>query len=214
MSQSVLHPYTNPREAARNRAAGHRARQGRAASMTRRARTISRRWRGLWCTALGWGEEELVEAAAEQMRKLSFGHIFAGKSHEPAIALAEKLKEIAPFPVGKVFFANSGSEANDTPDQILLVRRQCARESQGQKKIISRAKAYHGVTMASGQPDGPARQSQKLRPAAGFRRASRNVRIIIAAAEPARAKRDFSARLAANLEAADRDAKAPTRSPP
>ncbi len=52
--------------------------------------------------------------AAEQMRKLAFGHLFGGKSHEPAIALAEKLKEIAPFPVGKVFFANSGSEANDT----------------------------------------------------------------------------------------------------
>src|SRR5208337_4844303 len=69
---------------------------------------------GLWCTALGWGEEALVEAAAEQMRKLAFGHIFAGRSHEPAIALAEKLKDIAPFPVGKVFFANSGSEANDS----------------------------------------------------------------------------------------------------
>ena len=69
---------------------------------------------GLWCTALGWGEEELVEAAVEQMRKLPFSHIFGGKSHEPAIALAEKLKEMAPFPVGKVFFANSGSEANDS----------------------------------------------------------------------------------------------------
>ena len=69
---------------------------------------------GLWCTALGWGENELADVAAEQMRKLAFGHIFGGKSHEPAIALAEKLKEISPFPVGKVFFANSGSEANDT----------------------------------------------------------------------------------------------------
>ncbi len=74
---------------------------------------------GLWCTALGWGEEALIEAAAEQMRKLSYAHLFAGRSHEPAIALAEKLKEIAPFPVGKVFFANSGSEANDT--QIKLI---------------------------------------------------------------------------------------------
>ena len=45
------------------------------------------------------------------MRKLSFGHIFGGKSHEPAIALAEKLKEMAPLPVGKVFFANSGSRS-------------------------------------------------------------------------------------------------------
>src|ERR1700761_9768324 len=59
---------------------------------------------GLWCTALGWGENELAETAAEQMRKLSYGHICAGKSLEPAAALAEKLKEIAPFPVGKVLY--------------------------------------------------------------------------------------------------------------
>ena len=44
---------------------------------------------GLWCTALGWGENELADTAAEQIRKLSFGHIFGGKSHEPGIALAE-----------------------------------------------------------------------------------------------------------------------------
>ena len=37
---------------------------------------------GLWSTALGWGENELAETAAEQMRKLSYGHVFAGKSHE------------------------------------------------------------------------------------------------------------------------------------
>ncbi len=74
---------------------------------------------GLWCTALGYGNEELVEAAATQMRKLSFAHLFNGRSHDPAIELAEKLKEIAPVPISKVFFCNSGSEANDT--QMKLV---------------------------------------------------------------------------------------------
>src|SRR5579863_7584705 len=74
---------------------------------------------GLWCTALGYGNEELVEAAAAQMRKLPFAHLFNGKSHDPAIELAERLKEIAPIPVSKIFFCNSGSEANDT--QIKLV---------------------------------------------------------------------------------------------
>src|SRR5437660_10069260 len=69
---------------------------------------------GLWCTALGYGNEELVEAATAQMRKLSFGHLFTGKSHDPAIELAERLKEIAPFPASKVFFGNSGPEATDT----------------------------------------------------------------------------------------------------
>src|ERR1700720_1976926 len=103
---------------------------------------------GLWCTALGWGEEALVEAAAEQMRKLAFGHLFAGKSHEPGIALAEKLKEIAPFPVGKVFFANSGSEANDSQIKLMWYAAN-ARGQKAKKKIIARDRAYHGVTLAS-----------------------------------------------------------------
>jgi 4-aminobutyrate--pyruvate transaminase len=103
---------------------------------------------GLWCTALGWGEEELVEAAVAQMRKLPFAHIFGGKSHEPAIALAEKLKEMAPFPVGKVFFANSGSEANDSQIKLMWYAAN-ARGQKGRKKIIARNRAYHGVTLAS-----------------------------------------------------------------
>lgn len=103
---------------------------------------------GLWCTALGWGEEELVEAAAEQMRKLAFGHIFGGKSHEPGILLAEKLKDIAPFAVGKVFFANSGSEANDSQIKFMWYAAN-ARGQKSRKKIIARDRAYHGVTLAS-----------------------------------------------------------------
>ena len=74
---------------------------------------------GLWCTALGYGNEELVEAATEQMRRLPFTHLFSGRSHDPAIELAETLKEVAPVPISKVFFASSGSEANDT--QVKLV---------------------------------------------------------------------------------------------
>ena len=57
---------------------------------------------GLWCASLGYGNEELVEAAASQMRRLSFTHLFSGRSHDPAIELAEKLKEMAPMPVSKV----------------------------------------------------------------------------------------------------------------
>ncbi len=103
---------------------------------------------GLWSTALGWGESELADVAAEQMRKLSYGHVFAGKSHEPAVMLAEKLKEVAPFPVGKVFFACSGSEANDTQIKFAWYAAN-ARGTPKKKKIIARQKAYHGVTIAS-----------------------------------------------------------------
>jgi 4-aminobutyrate---pyruvate transaminase len=103
---------------------------------------------GLWCTALGYGNEELVEAAAAQMRKLSFAHLFTGKSHDPAIELAEKLKEIAPVPISKVFFCNSGSEANDTQIKLVWYLNN-ARGRPRKKKIVSRVKAYHGVTVAA-----------------------------------------------------------------
>jgi 4-aminobutyrate---pyruvate transaminase len=103
---------------------------------------------GLWCTALGYGNEELVEAAATQMRKLSFAHLFTGKSHDPAIELAEKLKEIAPVPISKVFFCNSGSEANDTQVKLVWYLNNALGRPR-KKKIISRIKAYHGVTVVA-----------------------------------------------------------------
>ncbi len=103
---------------------------------------------GLWCTALGYGNEELVEAAATQMRKLSFAHLFTGRSHDPAIELGEKLKEIAPVPISKVFFCNSGSEANDTQIKLVWYLNN-ARGLPRKKKIVSRIKAYHGVTIAA-----------------------------------------------------------------
>jgi len=103
---------------------------------------------GLWCTALGYGNEELVEAAATQMRKLSFAHLFNGRSHDPAIELAEKLKEISPVPVSKVFFCNSGSEANDTQMKLVWYMNNALGRPR-KKKIVSRQRAYHGVTIAA-----------------------------------------------------------------
>lgn len=103
---------------------------------------------GLWCNALGHGRDELADAAAEQMRKLPFAHLFGGKSHDPAIALAEKLKEIAPNDASRVFFCSSGSEANDTQMKLIwYVNNALGRPRK--KKIISRIKGYHGVTIAS-----------------------------------------------------------------
>ena len=103
---------------------------------------------GLWCAALGYGNEELVDAAASQMRKLSFTHLFSGRSHDPAIELAEKLKEIAPIPVSKVFFGCSGSDANDTQMKLVWYYNNALGRPK-KKKIISRLKGYHGVTVAS-----------------------------------------------------------------
>jgi 4-aminobutyrate--pyruvate transaminase len=103
---------------------------------------------GLWCTSLGHGNAELAEVAAAQMKKLAFSPLFSGKSHDPAIELAETLKAMAPVPVSKVFFCNSGSEANDTQIKLVWYMNNALGRPQ-KKKIVSRTKAYHGVTIAA-----------------------------------------------------------------
>lgn len=103
---------------------------------------------GLWCAGLGFSDEEMVEAGTEQLKKLPYYHLFGGKGYEVAIELAEKLKEIAPVPISKVLFSSSGSEANDTQIKLAWYYNN-ALGRPDKKKIISRIKAYHGVTIVS-----------------------------------------------------------------
>jgi 4-aminobutyrate--pyruvate transaminase len=103
---------------------------------------------GLWCTALGYSEERLIEAATRQMRTLPYYHAFNHKAPAPTIDLAEKLIERAPVPMSKAFFANSGSEANDTALKIVWYYNNALGRPE-RKKVISRLRAYHGVTIAA-----------------------------------------------------------------
>ena len=103
---------------------------------------------GLWSVALGFSEPRLVAAASKQMSTLPFYHSFTHKSHGPVIDLAEKLVTMAPVPMSKVFFTNSGSEANDTAMKLIWYRSNSLGQPQ-RKKIISRMRGYHGVTIAS-----------------------------------------------------------------
>ena len=152
----------------------------------------------LWCTSLGYSNEELVEAAREQMMKLPFTHLFSGRSHDPAIELAEKLKEIAPVPISKVFFTSSGSEANDTQVKLAWYMNNALGRPQ-KKKIISRLKGYHGVTVAAASLTGlPANHTDFDLPIAGILHTScpHHYRF----AEPGESEQDYSTRLAAELE--------------
>ncbi len=108
---------------------------------------------GLWSVALGFSEERLVKAATDQMRALPFYHNFTHKSHGKAIDLAEKLISLAPVPMSKVFYTNSGSEANDTVLKMIWYRSNALGLPE-KKKIISRLRGYHGVTLASGSLTG------------------------------------------------------------
>lgn len=103
---------------------------------------------GLWCASLGFDNERLAEAAARQMRRLPFYHGFTAKSHEPMIELAEMLLARAPVPMHRVFFANSGSEANDTAIKMVWYYNNAVGRPQ-KKKLIGRIKGYHGITLAA-----------------------------------------------------------------
>ena len=196
--QAVLHPYTN---LMKHREAGPLILEsGKGCRVyDDRGKDYIEAMAGLWCTALGWGENELADVAAEQMRKMAFGHLFGGRSHEPAIALAEKLKELSPFPVGKVFFANSGSEANDTQIKLAWYAMN-ARGLPKRKKIISRIKAYHGVTMVAASLTGLPNNHKSFDLPFDFIKFA-DCPNYYHDAEAGESERDFSARMAANLDA-------------
>jgi 4-aminobutyrate--pyruvate transaminase len=103
---------------------------------------------GLWCTALGYGNEEIIDCAAEQMRTLTFSHMFGGKTHPVAMELADKIAAMVPVKDAHVFFGSSGSDANDT--HIKMIRYHANAIGKPEKhKIIARDKGYHGVTVAA-----------------------------------------------------------------
>ncbi len=153
---------------------------------------------GLWCTALGYSNAELVEAASAQMGRLPFTHLFSGRSHDPAIELAETLKELMPIPTSKIFFCSSGSEANDTQVKLAWYYNN-ALGRPNKKKIIARKKGYHGVTIASASMTGlPANHMDWDLPLPGFLHVSTPHHYRGAAA--GESEEAYSARLAAELE--------------
>lgn len=103
---------------------------------------------GLWCVNVGYGRDELADAAARQMRQLPYYNTFFQTSHVPAIALAQRLAELCPGDLNHAFFNGSGSDANDT--NLRLVRHYWAAKGKPEKKvIISRWNGYHGSTMGA-----------------------------------------------------------------
>ncbi|MDH5354416.1 MAG: aminotransferase [Gammaproteobacteria bacterium] len=104
---------------------------------------------GLWCTSLGFSESRLVDAAMAQFKKLPYSHLFGHRSTQPAIELSERLVEIAPEGISRAYLVNSGSEAVDSAIKMVWYYNN-ALDRPKKKKIISRKRAYHGVTVAAG----------------------------------------------------------------
>ncbi|HUF87215.1 MAG TPA: aspartate aminotransferase family protein, partial [Thermohalobaculum sp.] len=102
---------------------------------------------GLWCVAVGYGRDEIVEAVARQMRALPYYNTFFQCTHPPAAEFAEALTALAPAHMNRVFFTNSGSEANDTVFRLARLYWDC-RGKPAKKTFIARLNAYHGATVA------------------------------------------------------------------
>ncbi|GAB5500538.1 MAG: aspartate aminotransferase family protein [Pseudohongiellaceae bacterium] len=103
---------------------------------------------GLWCSALGYGNEELIDAITTQLKTLSYSHLFGGRTHQGVMDLADRLGAMVPIDEPHLFFANSGSEANDSQIKMLHYYFNVIGKPE-KKKIIAFDRSYHGVTMAS-----------------------------------------------------------------
>ncbi|MET3661394.1 aspartate aminotransferase family protein [Aquamicrobium ahrensii] len=153
---------------------------------------------GLWSVAVGFSEQRLVDAATSQMKKLPFYHTFTHKGHSPAVDLAEKLVSIAPVEMSKAYFTNSGSEANDTAMKMIWYRSNALGQPQ-KKKIISRRRGYHGVTIASASLTGlPANHGSFDLPIANVLHAGTPHHY--REAQPGESEEAFATRLADELE--------------
>ncbi len=103
---------------------------------------------GLWCSSLGYGNQELIDAITTQLNTLSYSHMFGGRTHQVGMDLADKLAAMLPIKNAKIFFANSGSEANDSHIKMLHYYFNVTGKTT-KKKIIALERSYHGVTLAS-----------------------------------------------------------------
>jgi L-2,4-diaminobutyrate transaminase len=108
---------------------------------------------GLWCVNIGYGRREVADAIFEQAKKLAFFHAFSSMGTEPSIRLADRLIRLAPDGMSKVFFGNSGSDANDTNVKLVWYYNYL-RGKPEKLKIVSRRGGYHGVTVAAGSLTG------------------------------------------------------------
>ena len=103
---------------------------------------------GLWCSALGYGNEELIEAISSQLHTLSYSHLFGGRTHPVVMELADRLAAMVPVKDARIFFSNSGSEANDSQIKMLRYYANAIGKPE-KKKIIALDRGYHGVTVAA-----------------------------------------------------------------
>lgn len=196
--EALLHPYTNA--VTHRRVGAHLIERGEGCFVyDDQGRRYIEGMAGLWCCGLGFGDAELVEAAREQLGRLPYYHLFGGRTHEPAIELAEAIKEMFPIPMARVFYGSSGSEANDTQIKLIWYMNNALGRPE-KKKVISRKRGYHGVTLVTASLTGLPLNHGGFDLPFDFVKHTRCPHHW-REAEPGETEAAFSARLAAELEA-------------
>ncbi|MFN0113443.1 MAG: aminotransferase [Paracoccaceae bacterium] len=153
---------------------------------------------GLWNLVAGFGHQGLIDAAKAQIDKFYGYHAFFGRQSDQTVLLSEKMVEVSPFPRGKVFYTNSGSEANDTMVKMLWFLANHEGKPQ-RRKILTRINAYHGVTAVSASMTGKPYNSVFGLPLPGF--IHLGCPHFWRFGKPGETEEQFTQRLAAELEA-------------
>ncbi|OWJ76295.1 aminotransferase [Haematobacter genomosp. 1] len=122
---------------------------------------------GLWNMVAGFDHPGLIAAGQEQFARFPGYHAFFGRMSDQTVMLSERLVDVSPFPRGKVFYTNSGSEANDTMVKMLWFLAQSEGKPE-RRKILTRVNAYHGVTAVSASMTGKPYNSVFGLPLPGF----------------------------------------------
>jgi len=194
---SHLHPYTNFAEIAEHGAVIMKSAHG-VRVQDIHGREYIDAMSGLWCCDVGYGRQEIAEAIADQARQLAFFHSFFGMATEPTIRLADRLKQLTPWPIARVFFGLSGSDANDTQIKLVWLYNQL-RGKPEKTKILSRHMAYHGITLGASSMTGlPSVHAYMNLPLPGFFHLSMPHHY--REAEPGMSEADFVAKLVGELE--------------
>ena len=154
---------------------------------------------GMWCANFGFSESALVDAAIEQFKVLPYYHSLIDKTTEPMGRLAERLKASTHVPMARVFFANSGSEANDTLVKLAWYYHNAIGKPE-KKKIISRFMGFHGVTCGAASVTGIPQMHADFDLPVNDLFFKTDCPHFYRYGEPGESEEDYASRLASNLE--------------
>lgn len=152
---TFFHPFTHVKDHASGATGGPRIiKSGKGIRITDvEGKSLIDAFAGLYCVNIGYGRTEVAEAIYEQAKELAYYHTYVGHSSEAIIKLSQKIIDLAPEGMSKVYYGMSGSDANETQVKLVWYYNNVLGRP-NKKKIISRQRGYHGASIVSGSLTG------------------------------------------------------------